>query len=81
MDGFRSTQQAGAVNSTCKPYSDVPIRSYNNQFLFFVNFDIPLGNPAEPRAGIFPFQYFANMIYFSQNWAISPFMRRILIKN
>ena len=54
---------------------------YNNQFLFFVNFDIPLGNPAEPRAGIFPFQYFANMIYFSQNWASSPFMRGRLITN
>ena len=28
--------------------------------------DKPLGNTIEPRAGIFPFQYCANMIYFSQ---------------
>ena len=65
MDGFRSTQQAGAVNSTCKPCFDVqpsprlpasPVRQS----------DKPLGNTIEPRAGIFPFQYCANMIYFSQ---------------
>ena len=69
-----------ADNTICKPCFDVQ-PSPRLPASVLRQFDIPLGNPAEPRAGIFPFQYFANMIYFSQTWASSPFMRGRLIKN
>ena len=45
-----------AVNSTCKPYSDVLSVLHNNQLLPFVNSINHSVILAEPRAGIFPFQ-------------------------